>query len=236
MKLNTPQGPALVLPCFDGVRELRTRRTLLRQWQDGDLEPWVAMNADPEVRRHFPSVLTRDEALGEAERMRAALARRGWGAWALEIPGVMPCAGFVGLIVPAWESHFTPAVEIGWRLPRMAWGQGYASEAAAAAAAFAFEALQLDELVAITLPGNRPSRRVMERIGMTHDADGDFAHPRLPPDHPMSRHVLYRRRRRPLPAADGAAADAGAHTDTFGYRAGPPGTTMPPRPDTEVPR
>lgn len=234
MKLGTAQGPALVLPCFDGVRELRTRRTLLRQWQDDDLEPWVAMNADPAVRRHFPSVLTRDEALGEAERMRAVLARRGWGAWALEIPGVMPFAGFVGLMVPAWESHFTPAVEIGWRLPRAAWSQGWASEAAAAAAAFALEALQLDELVAITLPGNRASRRVMERIGMAHDERGDFAHPRLASDHPMSRHVLYRLRRRP--AADGTGAGAGAHTDTFGYRAGPPGTTMPSRPDTEVPR
>lgn len=194
MKLTTACGPALVLPTFDGVRELRTARTLLRQWQDSDLEPWVAMNADPAVRRHFPSVLARDEALAEAGRARASLARRGWGSWALEIPGVLPFAGFVGLIVPAWEAHFTPAVEIGWRLPQAAWGHGYASEAAAAAAAFAFEALHLDELVAITLPANEPSRRVMVRIGMAHDPAGDFAHPRLAASHPMSRHVLYRLR------------------------------------------
>ena len=194
MKLTTACGPALVLPTFDGVRELRTARTLLRQWQDSDLEPWVAMNADPAVRRYFPAVLTRDEALAEVGRARAVLARRGWGAWALEVPGVLPFAGFVGLIVPAWEAHFTPAVEIGWRLPQAAWGHGYASEVAAAAAAFAFEALHLDELVAITLPTNEPSRRVMARIGMRHDVDGDFAHPRLAADHPMSRHVLYRLR------------------------------------------
>lgn len=194
MKLATAQGPALVLPTFDGVRELRTRRTLLRQWKDSDLDAWVEMNADPEVRRHFPAVLSRDEALAEAGRIRAALAQRGWGAWALEVPGVLPFAGFVGLIVPAWEAHFTPAVEIGWRLPRAAWGQGWASEAAAAAAAFALQVLHLDELVAITLPGNEASRRVMQRIGMQHDEAGDFAHPRLAADHPMSRHVLYRLR------------------------------------------
>jgi RimJ/RimL family protein N-acetyltransferase len=86
-------------------------------------------------------------------------------------------------------------VEIGWRLPHAAWGQGWASEAAAAAAAFALDVLKLDELVAITLPVNEPSRRVMKRIGMVHDEAGDFAHPRLPPDHPMSRHVLYRLRK-----------------------------------------
>lgn len=205
MKLTTPQGPALVLPTFDGVRELRTRRTLLRQWKDSDLDAWAEMNADPEVRRHFPGVLSRDEALAEAGRIRAVLAQRGWGAWALEVPGVMPFAGFVGLIVPAWEAHFTPAVEIGWRLPRSAWGQGWASEAAAAAAAFALQVLQLDELVAITLPGNEASRRVMVRIGMSHDEAGDFAHPRLARDHPMSRHVLYR-----LPRAAATASAAGS--------------------------
>jgi RimJ/RimL family protein N-acetyltransferase len=194
MKLLTVQGPALVLPTFDGVRELRTQRTLLRQWRDSDLDPWAAMNADAEVRRHFSGVQTRDEAQAEAERIRAALAQRGWGAWALEIPGVCTFAGFVGLMVPAWSAPFTPAVEIGWRLSRSTWGQGYATEAAAAAAAFAFEVLRQSELVAITVPGNLPSRRVMARIGMVHDTDGDFAHPRLPPDHAMSRHVLYRLR------------------------------------------
>ncbi len=194
MKLATTAGPALVLPSFHGVRELRTQRTLLRQWQDSDLDAWAALNADAEVRRHFSALLSRDEALDEAERMRAALTRRGWGAWALEIPGVLPFAGFVGLLVPAWSAHFTPAVEIGWRLARGAWGQGYASEAAAAAAAFALDQLQLDELVAITVPANLPSQRVMQRIGMQHDADGGFAHPRLPADHPLSRHLLYRLR------------------------------------------
>ena len=195
MKLATSQGPALVLKTFDGVRELRTQRTLLRNWVDADQEPWVAMNADPDVRRYFSSVATREQALAEAQRARANLARRGWGPWVLEVPGVLPFAGFVGLFVPAWSAHFTPAVEIGWRLPRGAWGQGYASEAAAAAAAFALDMLELDELVAITVPDNLPSRRVMARIGMQHDTEGDFAHPAIAADHPFSRHVLYRLRK-----------------------------------------
>ena len=192
MKLATSQGPALVLKTFDGVRELRTQRTLLRNWVDADLEPWVAMNADPEVRRYFSFVATREQALAEAQRARTNLTRRGWGPWVLEVPGVLPFAGFVGLFVPAWSAHFTPAVEIGWRLPREAWGQGYASEAAAAAAAFALDVLQLDELVAITAPDNLPSRRVMTRIGMQHDTEGDFAHPAIAADHPLNRQVLYR--------------------------------------------
>lgn len=197
MKLDTQLGPALVLPTFAGVRELRTQRTLLRQWRDSDLAPWAAMNADPVVRQHFTSVLTADAAAGEAGRMRAALDQRGWGAWVLEVPGELPFAGFVGLIVPAWSAHFTPAVEIGWRLPQAAWGRGYASEAAAAAAAFALQQLQLPELVAITVPGNLPSRRVMARIGMVHDVEGDFDHPRIDAGHPLRRHVLYRLRRPP---------------------------------------
>jgi len=192
VKLATSQGPALVLKTFDGVRELRTQRTLLRNWVDADLEPWVAMNADPEVRRYFSFVATREQALAEAQRARTNLTRRGWGPWVLEVPGVLPFAGFVGLFVPAWSAHFTPAVEIGWRLPREAWGQGYASEAAAAAAAFALDVLQLDELVAITAPDNLPSRRVMTRIGMQHDTEGDFAHPAIAADHPLNRQVLYR--------------------------------------------
>lgn len=215
MKLHPPgHRPTLVLPTFDGVRELRTARTLLRRWTDADLEPWVAMNADPQVRRFFPATLTRDEALGEASRIRANLERRGWGLWALEIPGRIPFAGLVGLHVPVWQAHFTPTVEMGWRLAREAWGQGWASEAAAAAAAFGFEALGLDALVAFTVPINEPSRRVMQRLGMTHDPADDFDFPTMDPAHPMCRHVLYRLAR----PADGDAVVPGVTTFTNGNR------------------
>ncbi len=182
----------LVLPTFPAPLELHTRRCVLRQWQPVDLEPWVAMNADPEVRRHFPSLLTAEAAAAEAGRCRDAIAQRGWGMWALDLPGVMPFAGFVGLNVPHYDAPFVPAVEIGWRLPRAAWGSGYASEAAQAALEFAFTRLGLREVVAIAVPGNQASLRVMQRLGMVRDMAGDFDHPRIEAGHPLRRHVLYR--------------------------------------------
>lgn len=183
---------ALVLRTFEGVVELRTPRTLLRNWCDADLAPWAAMNADPAVRRYFPSLHDAEQAAAEAGRIRQGLARRGWGLWALELPGVLPFAGFVGLNVPNFEAPFMPAVEMGWRLPREAWGQGHATEAAAACAAFAFDVLGLSEVMAYTVGANEPSQRVMRRLGMWHDAASDFDHPRVEAGHPMRRQVLYR--------------------------------------------
>ena len=186
------QTPVLVLPTFPAPRELHTRRCVLRQWKEADLAPWAAMNADPEVRRHFPTVLDAEQAGAEAGRCRDAIAQRGWGMWALEVPGAFAFAGFVGLNVPHYDAPFVPAVEIGWRLPRAAWGQGLASEAAQAALGFAFTHLDLNEVIAIAVPGNEPSRRVMQRLGMRHDEAGDFDHPRIEAGHPLRRHVLYR--------------------------------------------
>lgn len=194
-RLALPGGKhALALQTFAHPLELRSARTLLRHWLDDDLPPWVAMNADAAVRRYFPSIHTEAEALAEAARIRANLQRRGWGVWALQIPGKIQFAGFVGLHVPTFEAPFMPVVEMGWRLCRDAWGQGYASEAAATAAAFAFETLGLDEVVAYTTSANEPSRRVMRRIGMRHDPGDDFDHPGLEPGHAMRAHVLYRLR------------------------------------------
>ena len=192
---------ALVLYTFPHALELRSPRTLLRAWKDSDLPAWVAMNADPAVRRYFPALHTKEQALAEAARIRANMAQRGWGAWALQIPGELEFAGFVGLHVPAFEAPFIPAVEIGWRLRREAWGRGWASEAAASAAAFGFNVLGLQELVSYTVPHNEPSRRVMQRIGMSHDVADDFDHPGLDSGHPMRRHVLYRLRQADLAAA-----------------------------------
>ena len=174
------------------MTELRTPRLVLRQWGDEDLEPFAALNADPEVMRHFPSTMTREQSDQWAEQQRATLAERGWGLWAVEAkPGFI---GFVGLNEPRFEAHFTPAVEIGWRLAREAWGHGYATEAARAAVEFGFGELGLGEIVSFTTAGNDRSRRVMERLGMTHDPSDDFEHPFLPAGHPLRRHVLYRLR------------------------------------------
>ena len=186
------QTATLVLRTYPSPMELRTPRVLLRQWKDSDLDAWAAMNADPAVRRHFPAVLSRAEALGEADRIRSAIAQRGWGMWALEIPGVHPFAGFVGLSLPGYEAPWMPAVEIGWRLAPVAWHQGYATEGAIAALDFAFKHLELPQVVALSVPNNSPSHSVMERIGMVRDTAADFDHPRVPADSPLKRHILHR--------------------------------------------
>jgi RimJ/RimL family protein N-acetyltransferase len=88
-------------------------------------------------------------------------------------------------------------VEVGWRLSREQWGRGYATEGARAALSFGFETLTLGEIVSFTVPANLRSRRVMQRLRMTHDPADDFDHPGLPVDHPLRRHVLYRIHPRP---------------------------------------
>ena len=150
------------------------------------------MNADPAVMEHFPAPLTRGQSDGLVERIEGGFEANGFGLWALEVRASGEFIGFTGLSAPEFEAHFTPAVEIGWRLARSAWGNGYATEAARAALTFGFEEVGLDEIVSFTTPANRRSRRVMERLGMSHDPADDFDHPGLPPGHPQRPHVLYR--------------------------------------------
>ena len=151
------------------------------------------MDADPEVRRWFPGVLTQGESDAQAARLRLHDEEHGFTFWATEVPGVAPFIGFVGLLVVVrFPTPFTPAVEVGWHLARTHWGLGYATEAAEAALAHAFGPLDLREVAAFTLPGNAASRRVMERIGMRHDPADDFDDPDLPEGHAMRRNVLYR--------------------------------------------
>ncbi len=176
------------------VRELRTARLRLRQWRPDDYEPWARLNGDAQAMRFYPALLDRAAADALADRFAARLAEQGWGMWAVEVAGGDPFVGSVGLNVPAFEAHFTPAIEVGWRLLPEHWGNGYAAEAARAAVAFGYDRLGLDEIVSFTTAVNRPSRRVMERLGMTHDPADDFDHPALP-DWPLRRHVLYRLRR-----------------------------------------
>lgn len=185
------------------MRELSTSRLLLRGWRPDDREPFAALNADSEVMRHFPAPLDRARSDALADVVDGALRRYGWGLWAVEPRDSGGFIGFVGLAPVAFEAAFTPAVEIGWRLARPAWGHGYATEAARAAASFAFTELHLEEIVSFTATGNARSRAVMERLGMAHDAADDFDHPNLPVGHPLARHVLYRlpRGRWRVPAA-----------------------------------
>jgi RimJ/RimL family protein N-acetyltransferase len=179
----------------DADTVLRTPRLVLRRWRCADREPFAALNGDPRVMAHFPARLTRAESDALAGTIEAELAARPFGLWALEVPGVTPFAGYVGLHVPSFEAPFTPCVEIGWRLAFAHWGHGYASEAARAVLTYAWDPLGLAEVVSFTTAGNARSRAVMDRIGMRHDPAGDFDHPRLPDGHPLRRHVLYRARR-----------------------------------------
>ena len=175
------------------VPTLETARLRLRAWADEDLAPFAALNADPAVVEHFERALTETESEALAHRIRHELARRGVGLWAIERRDLeSPCfVGFCGLAVPTFEAPFLPAVEVGWRLARSAWGHGLATEAARAAVAHGF-AIGLPEIVSFTSPRNTRSLRVMEKLGMTRDHGGDFEHPRVSVGHPLRPHVLYR--------------------------------------------
>jgi RimJ/RimL family protein N-acetyltransferase len=172
--------------------ELRTDRLVLRRWRDEDREPFAALNADPVVMEFFPGRLSRQKSDDFVDRIEAGFEERGYGLWAVEVPEVAPFIGFVGLNPATFDAPFTPALEVGWRLQRSGWGQGYATEGGRAALAFAFDELGVDEVVSFTTVRNQRSRRVMERLGLRHDSDGDFEHPELPEHHPIRPHVLYR--------------------------------------------
>jgi RimJ/RimL family protein N-acetyltransferase len=167
-----------------------TERLRLRDWRPEDRAPFAALNADPEVMFWFPAPMSRAESDVLADRIQAGLDDRGWGLWAVERIADQRFLGFTGLAPVDFEAPFTPAVEIGWRLARSAWGEGYATEAARRVVRHAFEAMELPELVSFTAVGNERSWRVMERLGMRRD--GEFDHPRVPDGHPLRRHVLYR--------------------------------------------
>jgi RimJ/RimL family protein N-acetyltransferase len=174
-----------------GATILETERLRLRLWTDADMVPFSAVNADPRVMEFLGPVMGRTASDEVATRIRRELARRGYGLWAAEIPGVAPFIGFIGLNPVDWPP-LAPAVEIGWRLGYDYWGQGYASEGAREVMRHAFEMIALDELIAFTTVANRRSRKVMERIGMIRDPGRDFDHPHLTPDDPLRPHVVYR--------------------------------------------
>jgi 3-dehydroquinate dehydratase / shikimate dehydrogenase len=172
--------------------EIETERLILRQWRASDFEPFAKMNKDPRVREFFSSISTEEESNKSAKILSTSIEERGWGFWAVSVPNVSEFIGFIGLQPIPFTAHFTPAVEIGWRLAYDFWGFGYATEGAKAALRYGFEELNLEEIVSITTVANMRSRNVMEKIGMTHVPEDDFDHPNLPDGHNLKRHVLYR--------------------------------------------
>jgi RimJ/RimL family protein N-acetyltransferase len=178
--------------CNVHSNELTTPRLLLRRWREADHEPFAALNADPHVMKYFPVPLTRAESDRLIARIEAGFDQRGYGLWALQLRATGEFLGFTGLDIPSFQAHFTPAVEVGWRLARSAWGRGYATEAGRASLAFGFEEAGLGEIVSFTSAVNVRSQAVMERIGMRHDPADDFDHPELGEGDELRRHVLYR--------------------------------------------
>lgn len=174
---------------------IQTKRLILRQWCAEDFEHFAHLNADPKVMEFFPSTLSREESNKIAHRMQLKIEEQGYGFWVAAIPGLADFIGFIGLnsldksIFPV---HFAPAVEIGWRLDAKFWGKGYATEGALACLEYGFASLNLREIVSFTAVQNMRSRAVMQRIGMHHNVKDDFDHPKLPKEHKLSRHALYR--------------------------------------------
>jgi len=174
---------------------IETERLILRPWTDADRAPFVAMSADPAVMETLGGVLSAEQALGYIERSQNGIRWFGYGRWVVERREDGAFIGVVGLMPIYWRLPLPAGFEMGWRLVRDAWGQGYATEAARAAIADGFERGGLTEVFAFTSRPNLRSQAVMERAGLVRAATLDFDHPALAEDHPMRAHLVWMARR-----------------------------------------
>src|SRR5260221_61323 len=171
---------------------LSSGRICLRRWRYEDREAFAAMNADARVMEFSRSRLSRVESDAMVDRIQEHFSKHNFGLWAIEVPDVAPFIGFAGIAVARFGAHFTPCMEVGWRLAFEHWGHGYATEAARLALGYGFGTLAFSEIVSFTSATNQRSRAVMERLGMRRDPAEDFDYPALPEGHLLRRHVLYR--------------------------------------------
>ena len=169
-----------------------TKRLILREWQDSDLAPFIAMGQDPLVMEYFPGLLTPEESSAMIDRIKVIFKENGFCFYACELKSTKEFIGFIGLSAPRFKAHFTPCVEIGWRISSQHWGKGYATEGALKCLEIGFNEFNLDEIVSIAVKNNYKSHNVMGKIGMQRDLSGDFLHPNLTPSHSLAPHVLYR--------------------------------------------
>lgn len=170
---------------------IKTTRLLLRQWEESDLSLFAKINCDPEVMQFFPSLLTEKESNALAKKIIKELQEKTYGLWAVEIPNVTSFIGFLGLHYADFKAHFTPCVEIGWRLDRAYWGKGYATEGGKAVLNYAFKTLNLTKVVSFTSEKNHKSIAVMKRLGMHYYSKNNFEHPQIPKKHWLRPHVFY---------------------------------------------
>jgi RimJ/RimL family protein N-acetyltransferase len=175
------------------MQHIETERLILRRWRPEDFPVFAAMNADARVCEFFTGTLSEEQSKAFADRIEQHFSTYGFGLWAAEVKDGAACIGYVGLSIPRFDAHFTPCVEIGWRLAHEHWGKGYATEGAKAALRHGFDVVKLPQIVSFTVPDNIRSRAVMEKLGMTRDPADDFDHPNIAEHHPLRRHVLYRK-------------------------------------------
>jgi RimJ/RimL family protein N-acetyltransferase len=171
---------------------LKSNRLVLREWRDDDLEAFARLVENPVVMEHLLPMKDRAAIDAMAQHIRDHFTEHGFGYLVVELPGISSFIGMVGLVRVTYAAHFTPAVEIGWRIDPAYWGKGYATEAAALALDDGFGRPGLQEIVALTVPANTRSRQIMDRLGMTRAETDDFDHPFVPDGHRLKRHVLYR--------------------------------------------
>jgi RimJ/RimL family protein N-acetyltransferase len=176
---------------------IETERLILRTWQKQDADPYFQINQDPKVIEFLPRSLTMEQVNDFIPAVNSHQDKHGYTLWAACLKETEELMGFIGLNYTTFESDFTPAVEVGWRLGSQYWGKGYATEGAKASLEYGFKKCCLKEIVSFTVPANVRSLRVMQKIGLKRDLNGAFAHPKLPDDHKLSHHFLYR-----LSAAD----------------------------------
>ena len=174
------------------IHQLRTSRLILRNWRQTDIQPFTILNSDPRVCEFLPNILTYEETVTSVTKIESHFKEYGFGLFAVELISTKTFIGFVGLKYFSFDSHFTPSVELAWRLSWKNWGHGLATEAAQKVTQYGFETLGLPEILAITAKRNQRSRRVMEKLGMFTNEDENFLHPQLEHNHPLSEHVLYR--------------------------------------------
>lgn len=175
------------------IESLETERLILRQWKNSDVEKFAQMNQDQRVIEFLRGAMSLEDCRKFIKKVEKHFEQYGFGLWAVEVKNSEEFIGFVGLNVPDFEAHFTPCVEIGWRLAYEYWNKGYATEAAKKVLEVTFRNCDLKEIVAFTAKNNLRSIAVMEKIGMKRDLKGDFSHPKLPLNHRLSDHILYKK-------------------------------------------
>ena len=173
-------------------RSLFTSRLKLTVFSQSHLSELVRLNADPEVMRYFPATLSSEESAALLQRIIEHQRINEYSLFALHLNESDAFVGWCGLMKVPFSAHFTPAVEIGWRLNKIFWGKGLAPEAAKSVLRFGFLELGLSEIVSFTAELNQPSIRVMQKIWMKCNPEDTFDHPKLPVNHPLQRHILYR--------------------------------------------